>query len=542
MFAQYVQDLRQEFAGYSSKTLKKDLLSGINVAAVALPLSLAFGVASGADAAAGLVTAIFAGLIIGVLGGSSFSISGPTGAMVAILLPLSAKYGVEGVLITGILSGVFLIIASLLKAGKIVSIIPSAVITGFTSGIAVLIAFGQIDNFFGTSSRGSTIIQKISSYSQLGFTIQWQPVFFGLLAMLVMIIWPKNWGKVVPASLAGIILALIVNILGPFSVHEVGKIPRSLILPTRFSFNMLTLEMLKSLVVPAISIAALGMITTLLSGAAGGKLKKERMNADQELFAQGIGNIVFPLFGGVPGCSAVARSIVAIKSGGQTRLVSVFHSVTLIASLFLLGSMISRIPLAALAGVLLVTAWRMNAWESIIDSYRKRYKTSMAQFLVTLLATIIFNLTSAIIIGIALSMILFVIRSAALEITIANIDSRHERGRNLSKEITSVKLVYVTGQLFFGSQDRLVTTIEEIEGATTIILSVRGVPSIDHSAMIALEELHEQLEQKGIKLIFCGLQPQVARQFTRAGFDKVVGIDDIFNNAVEAIDSIDIVE
>jgi SulP family sulfate permease len=204
--------------------------------------------------------------------------------------------------------------------------------------------------------------------------------------------------------------------------------------------------------------------------------------------------------------------------------------------------MISRIPLAALAGVLLVTAWRMNAWESIKDSYRKRYKTSMAQFLVTLLATIIFNLTSAIIIGIALSMILFVIRSAALEITIANIDSRHERGRNLSKEITSVKLVYVTGQLFFGSQDRLVTTIEEIEGATTIILSVRGVPSIDHSAMIALEELHEQLEQKGIKLIFCGLQPQVARQFTRAGFDKVVGIDDIFNNAVEAIDSIDIVE
>lgn len=542
MIAQYVQSLRQEFAGYSLNTLKKDLLAGINVAAVALPLSLAFGVGSGADAAAGLITAIFAGLIIGALGGSSFSISGPTGAMVAILLPLSATYGVEGVLITGMLSGVILLLASLLKAGRIVSIIPSAVITGFTSGIAVLIAFGQIDNFFGTTSQGATIVQKISSYSELGFAIQWQPVFFGLLAMLVMIFWPKKWGKIFPASLAGIILALIINILGSFSVKEVGAIPRSLILPARLSCNMLTPEALQVLIVPAISIAALGMITTLLCGAAGGKLKKEKMDADQELLAQGIGNIIFPFFGGVPGCAAVARSIVAVRSGGQTRLVSIFHAITLIASLFLLGPMISRIPLAALAGVLLITSWRMNEWETIKDSYRKRYKTSIAQFLVTLLATVIFNLTSAIIIGIALSMILFVIRSAALEIVVTNIDDRHERGRNLSKEMTSVRLVYVTGQLFFGSQDRLVTTLEEIEGATTIILSIRGVPSIDHSAMLALEDLHERFEQNGIKLLFCGLQPQVARQFTRAGFDEVVGTDDIFNNAVEAIDSIDIVE
>ena len=186
-----------------------------------------------------------------------------------------------------------------------------------------------------------------------------------------------------------------------------------------------------------------------------------------------------------------------------------------------------------------MTAWHMNEWKSIGKFFNKKYKTSIAQFLVTMTATVVFDLTIAIIIGISLSMILFVIRSSYLEISVANIDSRHEKGRNLSQNLTAVKLVYVTGQLFFGSQDRMVTTIEEISGASIIILSIRGVPSIDHSAMIALEELHESLAaRKNTKLLFCGLQPQVKKQFLRAGFNEAVGEDAIFNNAIEAIDSI----
>ncbi|HCS35860.1 MAG TPA: SulP family inorganic anion transporter [Sphaerochaeta sp.] len=541
MFKQFSQDIKLEFAGYSKTTLIQDLLAGLTVAAVALPLALAFGVGSGADAAAGLVTAIIAGFLIGSIGGSSFQISGPTGAMAAILLPLSARFGVEGVLAAGALSGVILLVAALLKAGRIVSIIPSAVITGFTSGIAILIAFGQIDNFFGTTSHGETIIQKISSYVEIGFSPQWQPMFFGLFVLAVMIVWPKKWAAKVPSSLVGIIIALVVNILGPFDVVEVGAIPRSLLLPHRFTLSMLNSGMLNSLIVPAISIAALGMIESLLCGAAGGKMKKERLQADRELIAQGIGNIIIPFLGGVPATAAIARTSVAIKAGGRTRLTSIFHAVTLIASMFLLGPMMSRIPLAALGGVLMMTSWRMNEWDSIRKFFHKKYKTSIAQFLVTMIATVVFDLTIAILIGISLSMILFVIRSSYLEISVANIDSRHEKGRNLTQNLSNVKLVYVTGQLFFGSQDRMVTAIEEISDATTIILSIRGVPSIDHSAMVALEELHESLAAKNVKLLFCGLQPQVDRQFQRAGFNEAVGMDAIFNNAVEAIDSISVV-
>lgn len=532
--------IRREFSGYTRENLVRDILAGLTVAAVALPLALAFGVGSGADAAAGLITAILAGFMIGALGGASFQISGPTGAMAAILLPLSARYGVEGVLAAGMLSGIFLVLAALLSAGKIVSIIPSPVITGFTSGIAILIAFGQIDNVLGIKSHGESIIQKIISYVQGGQSIQWQSLFFGILVILIMILWPKRWNARIPSSLVGIIAALIVHMFGPFSVPDVGEIPRSLFLEHRLTLSMLDLELFQVILLPALSIAALGMIESLLCGAAGGKMRGERLNAKQELIAQGLGNILIPFFGGVPATAAIARTSVAIKSGGRTRLTSIFHATTLIASMFLLGPIMSRIPLASLGGILMVTAWRMNEWESIRTFFQKRYKTSITQFLITMIATVVFDLTIAIVIGISLSMFLFVIRSAYLEITTSNIDERHERGRNLANRDTSVKLVYVTGQLFFGTQDQLVSSLEDIanQGARKIILSIRGVPSIDHSAMIALEEVHASLKNRGVSLIFCGLQAQVAHQFTRGGFDTTVGRSAIFHNAVEAIDSL----
>lgn len=542
MINQFTQDMKREFLGYGKDTLMKDLLAGLTVAAVALPLALAFGVGSGADAAAGLVTAIIAGLFIAGIGGSSFQISGPTGAMAAILLPLSVRYGVEGVLAAGFLSGIVLVVAAIGKAGRIVSIIPSPVITGFTSGIAILIAFGQIDNLLGTAGHGETLLQKLFSYTQGPFVIQWQPLFFGLLVIAIMVFWPKKWASRIPSSLVGIVIALLVNVFGPFSVAEVGAIPRSLILENRFHLGFLNSGILGEILVPAISIAALGMIETLLCGAAGGKMRKERLRADQELLAQGLGNIIIPFFGGVPATAAIARTSVGIKSGGMTRLTSIIHALTLIASMFLLGPLMSRIPLSALAGILIMTAWRMNEWDSIKNFFHKRYKTSIAQFLVTMAATVIFDLTIAILVGIGLSTILFVIRSSYLEITVANIDERHERGRNLSDELTHVKLMYVTGQLFFGSQDRLVSALEDVDRSNTIILSIRGVPSIDHSAMIALEEVHRTLKERDVKLLFCGMQPQVNKQFKRAGFDGIVGKDSIFNNAVEAIDSLDIVD
>lgn len=535
MVEQYISDLKQEFRGYSGRSAAKDFLASLNVAAVALPLSLAFAIASGLEGAAGLITAIIAGIVVGILGGSSFSISGPSGAMVAILFPIATRYGVEGIFVTGFLSAILLIIASFLKGGKLVAIIPSPVITGFTSGIALHIAFGQIDNFFGTTSRGTTLYARVASYFVNGFAVQWQPLFFGLLVVLIMVFWPKKLARFIPGSLAGIIVALILNIIFPFNVAEVGLIKRSLILPERLSFSMFTWQGIKPFILPSFSLALLGMITTLLCGAAGSKLTKEKMNGERELLAQGIANLIFPLMGGVPGCGAVARSIIGIKSGGTTRMVAVFQSFVLLLLIFLLSPIIATIPLSALAGVLMVTAWRMNDWHSIKRSYSKRYRTSILLYLATLVSTIAFNLTIAIVVGVGLSVLFFVFKSASLlEVTVANIDSRHELGRNITKEISEVRLVYVTGPLFFGSKESFVKTMEEIVGATTVILSLRGVPSIDHSAMLALEDLHGRYKERGIKMIFSGLQPQVLEQFNRWSFNEVP----IYNNAVEAIDSI----
>ena len=215
MFKKYVSDLKAEFKGYNGKKLTQDLMAGLTVAAVALPLALAFGVSSGADAASGLVTAIVAGVVIGILSGASYQISGPTGAMAAILLSVSAKYGITGVLTAGFISGAILIIAAVCRVGKLVSYLPAPVITGFTSGIAIIIALGQIDNFFGTHSVGENQIAKIGSYfSGTGnFNPNWWAVMFGGLVVLIMIVYPKKWNAVVPSSLVGIIVALIVNMV-----------------------------------------------------------------------------------------------------------------------------------------------------------------------------------------------------------------------------------------------------------------------------------------------------------------------------------------
>ena len=257
-----------------------------------------------------------------------------------------------------------LLIASLFKFGKVVSFIPSSVITGFTSGIAIIIATGQIDNFFGVTSKGGNTIEKLLSYFKLVFPINKYALMVGLLVVFIMLIWPNKWASVFPSSLAGIIIALIVNIVGQFDVTVVGKIPTTLFPDARLSISSLNLTTVTHLIIPAFSIAMLGMIESLLCGASAGKMKNEKLDADMELFAQGVGNMVIPFFGGVPATAAIARTSVAIKAGGQTRLVSIFHAIALLISMFVLGPYMSYIPLSALAGVLIMTAWRMNGTKS----------------------------------------------------------------------------------------------------------------------------------------------------------------------------------
>lgn len=530
----FFKDLSREFSDYSATKFSKDILAGLTVAAVALPLALAFAVSSGQSAGSGLITAILAGLIIASLGGASYQISGPTGTMATILIALSANYGIEGMLFAGFLSGIVRLLAGLLRVGALVSYIPSPVTTGFTSGIAIIIAFGQIDNFFGTTSAGSNILMKLLSYGQLGFSVDISTLAYGLFVVLFMIFWPKAWNAKLHASLVGLIICLAAQMVLNLDVAEVGAIPRSLVAAERLHAFSMPWHLFPQLISPAISLAALGMVESLLCGTYAGKMKGEKFNATRELYAQGIGNVIIPFFGGIPATAAIARTSVAIRSGQQTRLTSIVHAIGLLASMYILGPYMSRIPLAALAGVLMVTAWRMNEWFAIRQIFSKRIKTSIFQFLITMGATVLFDLTTAIFAGIAFSMIMFIVHSHHISIEIDAVTS------DLKPKDVDTTVVYVDGSLFFGSQDQLTQVVENLvdEGVGRIIFSLRGVPTIDHSSINEFAEIVQLCRKYSIDILFCGLQPSVQSLMRRLDFYEFVGQDKFFSSAVTALESL----
>ncbi len=524
LFTQYIKDLKTEFSGYNAGQLSKDLLAGLTVSAVALPLALAFGVSSGADAASGLITAIIAGLVMSMLAGAFYQISGPTGAMAAILMSIVAKYQMQGVFLATLMAGVLLLIAGLLHLGKLTSFIPAPVITGFTSGIAIIIALGQIDNFFGTTSEGSSAIAKLLSYRTLGFPINPAAVAIGLFVVLFMAFFPKKWNSVVPASLVGIILATAASMVMGLHVETVGEIPKTLLPESRLSLAAIRWEQVEGLIGPAVSIALLGMIESLLCGASAGRMTGKRLNSDQELIAQGLGNMLVPFFGGIPATAAIARTSVAIKSGAQTRLTGVFHAVGLLLAMFVLGPVMSQIPLAALAGVLMVTAWRMNEWSAIRFFFSHHFKGALFKYFVTMLATVLLDLTMAILIGVSVGLVLFICRSANIEVTAEDVDLER-LGVSDSKGTYNWSVVYVTGPLFFVTAEAVQQKLEELAEQELIIFSLRGVSMVDITAVNMLEEYYKTETAKGKKIIFSSIQPSVMRMFERFGLVDTVGQD-----------------
>lgn len=537
MISSFFTGLKQEFAGYNSKKLVNDLMAGLTVCAVALPLALAFGVSSGASAASGLVTAIIAGIVIALLGGASFQISGPTGAMSAVLVGIVASYGLQGVFFACFAAGALMLLAGIFKLGRLITFIPAPVIMGFTSGIAIIIALGQIDNFFGTVSEGSGNLEKLASYFRLGFHPNWQAVMIGLLVVAVMLLWPKKWGARVPGSLVGIILAAIVaKLTGMHELAVVGDIPRTLLLNDRLSLSGLELSMLSDLTSPIVTIAALGMIESLLCGASASRMKNEPFNADQELIAQGIGNMLLPLFGGVPATAAIARTSVAVKSGQQTRLTSVFHSLFLLASMFLLGGVMAQLPLAALAGVLMVTAWRMNEWEGIVYIFSHHFKSGISQYLVTMVATVVFDLTVAILLGVLYSALLYMAKSSMIRINFSGIDANKLRAlKKKAPVLETAGVAYITGALFFGAVDEFNHRMAEMPEYDHVILSMRSMPSIDVSGVQAMLGLCLKLKAQGKSVACCGMSDTVRSYFDRAGITALLGEDAYFWSADEAI-------
>jgi len=368
---------RREFGGYSRALFNRDLIAGLTVAAVALPLALAFGVASGSTAAAGLVTAILAGLIIGALSGAPYQISGPTGAMSAVLILVVQQHGLHGLWLAALMAGLIVLALGVFRLGRIINFIPAPVITGFTSGIALVIAIGQLDNALGITTAGA----HSSALKLLGYVTAPPPTLNGyavactLGAIATMLLLPRlRFGGRLPAALLGVALVTVLAGLFRWPVAPIGTIPATLVLPDRYIPARGDLAILPDLLGPAVAIAALGAIESLLARAVAGRMVGKKLLVNQELVAQGLGNLIIPFFGGVPATAAIARMSVGVKAGGVTRLTGFIHAITLLVGALAFGPLIGRIPLAGLAGVLLVTAYRMNEWHALRLYVARRLK------------------------------------------------------------------------------------------------------------------------------------------------------------------------
>ena len=529
---------RDEFSGYSLAKFQQDLLAGLTVAAVALPLALAFGVASGASAAAGLVTAIVAGIAMGLLTGAPFQISGPTGAMSAVLIVLVQRYGLEGIWVASLLSGTLLLIIGLLRLGRFIAFIPSAVISGFTSGIALIIFIGQIDNFLGVKTPATdTAAQKVLGYFHAVFVPDLHAIVVGLVVILTMIFWKGKWNARFPASLLGLILATLLNWILGWSTQTIGTIPQTLLLDQRLNLINIPWSKLSEFVAPTLTITALGAIESLLCGAVGSNMTGIRLQANQELIAQGMGNMLIPFFGGVPATAAIARTSVGIKSGGQTRLVSIIHAIGLLLSMFLLAPLMGRIPLSALAGVLMITAVRMSEWNAIKFIFGKRFKTDMIAFTITMLATIVLDLTQAILIGSFLAGAVFLNKIASIDIDVQEVDVERlkQRGIQAVGQCKHVKVAFLTGPLFFAATGQFNETFANLQDTHALILSMRGVSLIDTAGIEAIHHLQARLHKQGGTLMLAGVHDNTRLMMERGGLVGEIGTANFFWSSDQAI-------
>lgn len=533
-FSHYAKIFRNEFKGYNSKFFINDLTAGITVGAVALPLALAFGAASvdqdhlAIGIAGGLITAIIAGLISGLLGGGSFQISGPTGAMAVILGTIvSGEYGLQGMFMATFISGIILLIAGLLRFGRFVQFIPKPVVTGFTSGIALVIAIGQLGNAFGVNAAGEGTVGKVMTFISNIKDTSLPTLGVAAMVVVIMALYPKKLSKYVPASLVAIIIATAVVKITSLDVKTIGSIPSSIINSEVLNIAAVDIPMLSSIAKYSITIALLGMIESLLCGTAAASMKKEKFDSNVELIAQGIANMAVPFAGGVPSTAAIARTSVAIKSGCRTRLTSVFQSIFLILCMFVLAPLIGMVPYSALAGVLFMTAYKMNDIKTIKGYFTHGLKDALALCFVTMAATVVLDLTYAIVIGVALSMIITISKLADINVIIEE---------ETLIEDKDAAIVYSVGAYFFANGKQLKKAIEKCEKRyETYILSFRGVVFVDISAETEFLEAIDYIKGLGSDFCFVGLNSDINSALEKIGFQETVGREHFYPNLEDCV-------
>ena len=528
---------RLEFAQYTSAKFTQDLLAGITVGVVALPLALAFGVTSGAGAAAGLFTAIIAGFVASAFGGSRYQISGPTGAMTVVLLPIIAQYGLEKIAVVGVMAGMIVTALGLLRVGRFVQLIPWPVVTGFTNGIAVIIFLQQVPAALGVPTpKGENGIVPTTIEAVRAFLEAPQAWTLGLTALTAAIM--LGWARVskrVPGSIVALLCVTALSLVLALPVPRIGEIPTGLPLPHVPNFAWGDLSALWG---PALAIALLAAIESLLSAVvADGMTIHDRHDPDRELIGQGLANIAAPLFGGIPATGAIARTAVNVRSGGQTRLVGVVHALFLLVVVLALGRYAAVIPRAALAGILMFTATRMIELEAVRALLRST-KSDLSTMLVTTGVTIAFDLVLAIEVGLAVAGVLFIQRMAKslsfqpLELAPAHLELDHDL---LRERVVAYR---VEGPLFFAVAGEFLDTLLRVSNVDALILRLRRVNVIDASGANALKTIKDTLERRGVKLLLSGLQAQPRQLLEKMGLLEEITTDGhhLFDTTDQAIE------
>ena len=536
--------LFQTLRNYNSKMLAQDALAGVIVGIVAIPLAIAFGISSGVGPTEGLVTAIIAGLIISVLGGSKVQIGGPTGAFIVIIYGIIQEYGLSGLMIATVMAGILLLLMGLARFGSVIKFVPYPVIVGFTSGIAVTIFSTQMNDFFGLGLTDvpANFIDKWIYYFH-HFDVNWWALGIGMFSLLICIFMPRVT-KRVPGSLAAIVLATLTvwllkeyapaswGVAGLQTISDLYELPHGIPAPQLPSMELAEGETffttVQKLFPSAFTIAMLGAIESLLSAMVADGVIGDKHNSNTELIAQGVANIVVPFFGGIPATGAIARTMTNINNGGRSPIAGIVHAVVLLLVLLFLGSLVGMIPMACLAAVLIMVAYSMSGWKTIAGLV-KHHNRDLWVLLITFFLTVIFDLTVAIEVGILLAMVLFLMRTneqTQIRTLHNEIDPNEDTDVQSNLEHLTipegVEVYEIDGPYFFGIANRFDEIMHHVSGEKypVRIIRMRKVPFVDSTAMHNLSILIERSHQEGITIILSGVNDHVHKQLMQGGIEQ----------------------
>lgn len=527
--------------GYTLKEFTRDLIAGLTVGMVALPLAMAFGIASGVTPQAGIYTAVIAGFVISALGGSRTQIGGPTGAFVVIVAGIVTTFGLGGLALVGILAGILLIIMGLTGLGNAVKYIPRPVTIGFTNGIALLIASTQIKDFFGlvTPPVPSEFLPRLKILFAYAGTARWQTVALAATSLATMFLWPRL-SKKIPGTIVALVLATAVVSAFHLPIETIGSrfggIPQGF---PHFALPHFHAADIIPLLPSAFTVALLAAVESLLSAVVADEMSKDRHNSNVELVAQGVANIMCPLFGGIPATGAIARTATNIRSGALTPMAGVVHALTLLTVLLVAAPLARFIPLAALAAVLFVVAWNMGEWREI-GTILRLSKADIAVWMTTFALTVFEDLTVAVGVGMALAALLYIHRIAetttVVPVTREYLEDGNAhilQGKTIPENVTILR---IHGPFLFGTTEKLAQATAELsQFRNVVVLRLRNMTALDATGIHALEQFADRLHNAGKILLLCGARNQPASLITGSGFLKHLGPENVLPNVEAAL-------